>query len=450
MDGIGGIVVGNMFKINEDILPKGYKGTDSIGAKIAYVVTEVGTSINSNNDWITKLGAKFIILDKPEGAESSKWDDIKNTIIKTAVTVVDIEKLQELGQQIIKNAAILFAKRDKVGASPYPGDLSFNAKYRNAEIPIEAMVSVENGGLKRYGGKYLLHPEAANQYILMKEAAQKAGIKWTITSAYRDRAHQASLGSGKTIAGVGSSPHGWGGALDFGELYRAVIPVKGDRGAPSANATVRNNNPLYIWLAENGPKYGWYNPYRLADNTGTDEAWHFEYWGPNVYPSGAIVKSSTPPSTKQPTVLDDVNAILIGGLDTRTGDYSIDEQVSLLKKGYGKDAVVKGFRYNTDKDEIISYLYKHPKVTVFMFSAGCNKADQILIKEIEKTKVYIIEPYAENGNSHVSKAVQLGVPASNVFVGPVKARGKGVVEGASSSNVNSHWDALEQIGKIAK
>jgi hypothetical protein len=102
MDGIGGIVVGNIFKINEDILPKGYKG-EKIGAKIAFVVNEIGASINSNNDWVTKIGAQFIVLDKPnEGAESSKWDDIKNTIIKTAVAVVDIEKLQELGQQIIE------------------------------------------------------------------------------------------------------------------------------------------------------------------------------------------------------------------------------------------------------------------------------------------------------------------------------------------------------------
>jgi hypothetical protein len=29
-----------------------------------------------------------------------------------------------------------------------------------------------------------------------------------------------------------------------------------------------------------GPKYGWYNPYRLCDGKGKmDEAWHWEYWG---------------------------------------------------------------------------------------------------------------------------------------------------------------------------
>ena len=36
----------------------------------------------------------------------------------------------------------------------------------------------------------------------------------------------------------------------------------------------------YKKIAEIGVKYGWYNPWRLSDNAGTDEIWHFEYWGP--------------------------------------------------------------------------------------------------------------------------------------------------------------------------
>jgi hypothetical protein len=65
MDGIGGIIIGNVFRIPNDVLPQGYSGT---GANIAYVVTGIGHSIQ-NNDWITKIDAQFIILDGPRGAK---------------------------------------------------------------------------------------------------------------------------------------------------------------------------------------------------------------------------------------------------------------------------------------------------------------------------------------------------------------------------------------------
>jgi len=65
MDGIGGIIIGNVFRIPNDVLPQGYGG---IGADIGYVVTGIGHSIQ-NNDWVTKIDAQFIILDVPRGAK---------------------------------------------------------------------------------------------------------------------------------------------------------------------------------------------------------------------------------------------------------------------------------------------------------------------------------------------------------------------------------------------
>jgi len=62
MDGIGGIIIGNIFKINTDILPRGYKDID--GVRLGYVVTGIGHSLN-NNDWVTKLDSQFILLDEP-------------------------------------------------------------------------------------------------------------------------------------------------------------------------------------------------------------------------------------------------------------------------------------------------------------------------------------------------------------------------------------------------
>ena len=149
-----------------------------------------------------------------------------------------------------------------------------NSPGNNGVLDTGKLVPIERG-CSRYGGNYLLHPEAAAQYFKLKEAAQKAGFKWTITSAYRSLEHQRSLGTGSTIAKVGSSPHGWAVAIDFGELFRAV----GGSGNPAINRSGRETSKLYRFLSNTAPQYGWYNPYRLADGGGVDEMWHWEYWG---------------------------------------------------------------------------------------------------------------------------------------------------------------------------
>ena len=68
-DGIGGLVIGNIFKIPEDLLPRGYKGAGDIGRRLGYVVTGLGHSIQ-NNDWTTNIDAQTIILDAPKSGIS--------------------------------------------------------------------------------------------------------------------------------------------------------------------------------------------------------------------------------------------------------------------------------------------------------------------------------------------------------------------------------------------
>ena len=79
MDGIGGLVIGNIFRIPEEILPKGYKGIDAGPSRIGYIVTGINHSIQ-NNDWTTTIDAQFIILDEPtEGLSLQNVSDIKTT-----------------------------------------------------------------------------------------------------------------------------------------------------------------------------------------------------------------------------------------------------------------------------------------------------------------------------------------------------------------------------------
>ena len=152
-------------------------------------------------------------------------------------------------------------------------------------------------------------------------------------------------------------------------------------------------------------------------------------------------------SDTKPQSTGSYGVILVGGLDNRKGDYSLEEQVNLFKKNYSGN--VKGFRYNTETSTILNFLKSNTNVSVVLFSAGCNKAKEIAKSGyVDLNKIYIVEPYAVNGNSYVSGAVSIGVPAKHVFVGDSKARGKGVVPGAVSSQASSHWGALEGIGKL--
>jgi hypothetical protein len=145
------------------------------------------------------------------------------------------------------------------------------------------------------------------------------------------------------------------------------------------------------------------------------------------------------------------DAVLVGGLDYRSSDQPIDQQIDLVKKGLGGDKRVKGFRYNTSTSEVLNFMGGNPGIPVFLFSAGCTKAyDLSKSPNVDKDKLYIIEPYAvsETTKSIVRNAVSNGVPETNVFVGSSQGRGQGIVDGASDSKSSSHFGALTTVGSM--
>ena len=82
MDGIGGLVIGNLFTINSGVLPKGYKGGGA-GVKLAQTVTGISHTLNNNNDWTTKIDALNIVLG--DGPNSIAFKDLDlTTLIDTS------------------------------------------------------------------------------------------------------------------------------------------------------------------------------------------------------------------------------------------------------------------------------------------------------------------------------------------------------------------------------
>lgn len=310
----------------------------------------------------------------------------------------------------------------------------------NAEIPLDLMVGVERGNAyakytyRGESGWYLLHPEAAAAYKQLRAYAVQQGVNFTLTSAYRDFDHQKALrdGSKGGAAPAGSSPHGWGIAIDISELYHAV----GGSINPERNRRARASNRLYRWFAENAPKFGWYNPCRLADGSRTEEVWHWEYWG---FDKNLV-------QVVQPSNSSKLDAIFVAGL---TENKTVPQQTALFKQGFGANKKVQAFEKD-DIANILNALRQNPKTPVFLFSAGCRQAFNLANDpNIDKQKLFMIEPSVASAGtkSTVEAAIGSGVPSRNVFAGPTAGRGLGIAGASRTPNGVDHFGSLTYVGR---
>ena len=75
MDGIGGLVIGHLFKIPPDLLPRGY-GSDNVGGKLIQTITSIGHKVE-NGDWTTTIDALNIVTkDAPNSRKKIKFDEL--------------------------------------------------------------------------------------------------------------------------------------------------------------------------------------------------------------------------------------------------------------------------------------------------------------------------------------------------------------------------------------
>jgi hypothetical protein len=61
MDGLGGLVIGHMFRLPNNIIPRGYRGENGVGSQLGQAITSISHTI-SNNDWVTKIEALNIVM----------------------------------------------------------------------------------------------------------------------------------------------------------------------------------------------------------------------------------------------------------------------------------------------------------------------------------------------------------------------------------------------------
>jgi GH24 family phage-related lysozyme (muramidase) len=74
MDGIGGLVIGHLFKIPPDLLPKGY-GSDSVGGKLIQTITGISHKV-AGGDWTTTIDALNIVTNDSSGGTDTTFNDL--------------------------------------------------------------------------------------------------------------------------------------------------------------------------------------------------------------------------------------------------------------------------------------------------------------------------------------------------------------------------------------
>ena len=86
MDGISGIVIGNIFKVEKDKLPIGYQDDD-----VAFVVMGESQRITSGQDWVTELSGQLILLD----LNKEKQKTIEKIYNDDSIQIEDIPSIQD-------------------------------------------------------------------------------------------------------------------------------------------------------------------------------------------------------------------------------------------------------------------------------------------------------------------------------------------------------------------
>lgn len=223
IDGISNLIIGHIFNIHPDLLPRGYKTDgEDIGRRLGYILTGIAHTINDNG-WTTKLEGQTIILEEPDGEEVS-WFDV----------------VLKLGSGNGGNG-----NRGSGGGNLVKTDITLTAAQQSE---IETYIKFYNNSRKFYEAGYY------NPNILLDAAtaAKSAGITVGVSSGIR--------------TGEDQGYHRTGWALDIG-----ILNTFGS--SASNNTSLNNNHPEFAAAGDKFTsaliKMGYKRVYHAGEPDGT-------------------------------------------------------------------------------------------------------------------------------------------------------------------------------------
>ena len=229
MDGIGGLVIGHMFKLPPNVMPKGYRG-EGVGSQLGNAITSIGHTI-ANGDWVTKVDTLNIVLEDTTGIEFKQIKLKITDIIQTVTTSI--------------SGPIGGTTKIINGVARKNGDIE------DLLVPMRSDLYIRHWSPVCQSDKKRIRLQAAAMQNLEKMLtdAYTAGIYIKVNSAYRtyeDQVRIKNLAAGIPAAEPGNSNHGFG-------LTR--INITGFSGSRVVNKTLEEWN----WIQANKSKYGFEN-----------------------------------------------------------------------------------------------------------------------------------------------------------------------------------------------
>jgi len=267
LDGLGGIIIGNIFRIPDEVLPKGYKGLNGPGSKLGYVVTGLGHTLQ-NGDWVTHIDAQTIILDKPTG-QHIDYSQLNLNFNPNGTSTIGISVD---GKGIVKAATTTTTSTPPStgGTTKVINGVTYtNGQIENLLVPIRSdLYSRHYSSINQSDKKQIrLQAKAMTNLQNMLIDAYNAGIYIKVNSAYRTYDDQVRIAAEATkipAAKPGRSNHGFGLAVDL------------------ANSSGTRINPIdtpkeWAWIQANKSKYNWDNNTPRLNTT--SESHHYNFMG---------------------------------------------------------------------------------------------------------------------------------------------------------------------------
>jgi hypothetical protein len=130
--------------------------------------------------------------------------------------------------------------------------------------------SLNDAELRQVAPTCVAYWRAAPSLISMLAAARRDGIRLVPAECYRDyagqvemRNHWCSQGACEMAAVPGTSNHGWGKAVDFGDQ----------------SGSLTFDSAAYAWLKGHAGWFGWNHPGVMEPGGSVPEPWHWEWVG---------------------------------------------------------------------------------------------------------------------------------------------------------------------------
>lgn len=234
-----------------------YWNLDNENTQLQERVTNLDQRLASTTADLEKSRSDNMVLSQVLKTEQDKNNIFQAKINEVATIVGTLEKLSKTDEELLKKySKIYFLSENYI-----PSQLS----------------SIDPQYLYEKNRPQLIHSGASEKLQALLGAAEQAGNKVQIISAYRSFYEQEVLKYGYTVvygtganqfsADQGYSEHQLGTAVDF-----TTIELK-------SNFTAFEQSPAFRWLNDNAYKYGFILSYPKGNAFYKFEPWHWRYVG---------------------------------------------------------------------------------------------------------------------------------------------------------------------------